>query len=111
VNLTQAVALFQALIEFNLFAPKQTIGWPFLRKLNAFQDFWDKECPRFGEDGALGWRNSMDLDAYICTDEQAFSGEFEDIEDQFKRFYLNELSASFDEWYLTLIQVSETGVA
>jgi hypothetical protein len=41
----------------------------------------------------------MDLDAYICTDEQAFRGEFEDIEDQFKRFYLNELSASFDEWY------------
>ncbi|KAI8876533.1 DUF1740-domain-containing protein [Backusella circina FSU 941] len=53
----RAVAILQGSIEFNLFQPqlfsmslnKQT------EKMASFDDFWDSEVARFGEEGALGW--------------------------------------------------------
>lgn len=53
----RSVASWQALLEFNLFAPKS------LKNSNAlhndwttlFEPFWDSNCPRIGEDGSEGW--------------------------------------------------------
>ena len=60
-----AVGLWQALLEFNLFMPKQ-FG-PSMdnsqdlttRKdcLSSFEDFWESEVPRIGEEHAKGWES------------------------------------------------------
>ena len=56
-----AVALWQALLEYNCFLPKefegdQVAGTSFTStRMNAFEKFWDSEIPRIGEVGAQGW--------------------------------------------------------
>jgi tetratricopeptide (TPR) repeat protein len=59
-----AIASFQALMELNLFRP-QLPSFATERdqdvELDRFEDFWDSECLRFGEEGATGW-NSFDPD-------------------------------------------------
>jgi hypothetical protein len=93
----RAVALFQGLIELNLFAPISFSSYPFPRKLGLFKDFWEKECKRFGENGALGWNQSLELDPYIC-DDMAEDHDKLIEEDQFNGLYLLEFNASFKEW-------------
>jgi hypothetical protein len=56
----RAVACLQALLEFNVFRPREI---PHNRLMSAFADFWDSEAPRIGDDGARGWCNSLDFDA------------------------------------------------
>lgn len=53
----KAVACYQALIEFNLCCPQELLHEPSRIKLEFFETFWDSGCPRFGEQGALGWHN------------------------------------------------------
>eukprot|EP00249_Psilotum_nudum_P017451 c26330_g1_i1 orf=1196-3601(+) len=48
-----AIGLFQAQIEFNLFAPPIKLSEG--KKQRLFQDFWESGAPRIGEDGAAGW--------------------------------------------------------
>jgi NRDE-2, necessary for RNA interference len=55
-----ATATFQGLIELNFFRPPTqppTSSKSHDLELDAFEEFWDSECPRFGEEGAQGWRN------------------------------------------------------
>lgn len=100
----RAVALFQGLIEFNIFQPTSVASYPVPRKLDSFKEFWDLECRRFGEDGAVGWSKSGHLEPYICEDDDNEKEEdlFEDIEDNMKRFYLSELNLCFKEWYFII---------
>ena len=49
------MALFQALVEFNLFSPKFPGYFGVDNKLKSFKSFWDSGVPRFGENDALGW--------------------------------------------------------
>ena len=57
VGLTErALACYQALIEYNLCSPSEISGDDKSQK-EFFETFWDSGCPRFGEDGALGWSN------------------------------------------------------
>ena len=53
----KAVACYQALIEYNLCCPHELLQEPSRIKLEFFETFWDSGCPRFGEQGALGWHN------------------------------------------------------
>jgi len=48
--------IFQALIEFNMFNPKNL---PFNEKIEKFQDFWEgKTCIKTGEiDNFNGWED------------------------------------------------------
>lgn len=46
-----AVASWQALLEMNFFRPTAEQGTA------SFQDFWESEVPRVGEDGARGWEH------------------------------------------------------
>lgn len=53
----KAVACYQALIEFNLCCPQELSQEQFKTRLEFFETYWDSGCPRFGEQGALGWNN------------------------------------------------------
>jgi hypothetical protein len=48
-----ATALFQAEIEFTVFCPSLLLTEN--SKLRLFEHFWNSDCPRVGEEGAVGW--------------------------------------------------------
>jgi hypothetical protein len=57
-----AIAIWQALLEFNFLAPLSPPSNG--SRLDSFQEFWDSEVLRIGEDGAKGWKNfSEDAEA------------------------------------------------
>lgn len=47
-----AIAIWQGLLELNVFSP---VNLPPEEKLAKFIDFWEAELPRIGEQNALGW--------------------------------------------------------
>jgi hypothetical protein len=53
-----AVAIWQGLLEFNLFAPSLPLNPT--QKTDLFKCFWESEVPRIGEDNALGWRHFVE---------------------------------------------------
>ncbi|GAA5861515.1 hypothetical protein JCM3774_000276 [Rhodotorula dairenensis] len=65
----RATATFQALVEFNLFRPREfqrseqerVMPWR-ERLLRGFEAFWDAESPRIGEEGARGWASTSPED-------------------------------------------------
>lgn len=60
-----AVGLWQALLEFNFFMPKQfgrSMGdaqdfATHRDRLSSFEEFWESEVPRIGEEDAKGWES------------------------------------------------------
>ncbi|KAL1304561.1 hypothetical protein AAFC00_003537 [Neodothiora populina] len=52
-----SIALWQAIIEFHLFSPRALSLEDTKPALESFEEFWESEVPRFGEDGAQGWCN------------------------------------------------------
>ena len=62
----RAVAIWQALIEFNLFRP---LSWKPDEDLSSFEDFWESEAVRVGEPGALGWSGTH-AQRTPCDDQQ-----------------------------------------
>ncbi|OAG01896.1 DUF1740-domain-containing protein [Paraphaeosphaeria sporulosa] len=52
-----ALAIWQALLEYHIFAPLDQ-PLPQEEVLRNFEEFWESEVPRIGEDNAKGWRNS-----------------------------------------------------
>ena len=106
----RAIAVFQALIEFNLFTPTLLTSEMSVQVLNCdlysdsiamkltsvlskdcttlFEPFWDSGCPRFGEDGAVGWSqvmvnknainaktNSGEIQSFLDTEENKIVSE------------------------------------
>ena len=56
----QSVAIWQVVFEFNLYRPPSSgndkIAPLFSEKLKtSFEDFWESEVPRIGEEGSAGW--------------------------------------------------------
>ena len=56
-HLEKATALFQAQLEYNLFAPSDTSGLSPSDLLEYFQAFWESTAPRLGETNAQGWKH------------------------------------------------------
>jgi hypothetical protein len=52
-----ALATWQALLEYHTLAPLDPMSST-KETLQKFEDFWESEVPRIGEDNAKGWRNS-----------------------------------------------------
>lgn len=54
----KAIANFQALVEFNFHCPDElkSLSVSLGDKIKYFEPFWDSGVPRFGEDGAKGWK-------------------------------------------------------
>uniref|UniRef100_UPI00398ECA2A nuclear exosome regulator NRDE2 isoform X2 n=1 Tax=Pristiophorus japonicus TaxID=55135 RepID=UPI00398ECA2A len=55
----KAIALFQALIDFTFFKPDSVAGLITKAQVEFFEPFWDSGEPRFGEEGARGWKAWM----------------------------------------------------
>ncbi|XP_041071203.1 nuclear exosome regulator NRDE2 isoform X1 [Carcharodon carcharias] len=55
----KAIALFQALIDFTFFKPDSVAGLITKAQVEFFEPFWDSDEPRFGEEGARGWKAWM----------------------------------------------------
>ena len=54
--LEQAIAIWQAILEFSFFRPSELEGEKSSRRLLESLDiFWESEAPRIGEPGAKGW--------------------------------------------------------
>ncbi len=53
-----AEAIWQSLLEVNFSSPRQQLSKIDTTKL--FNDFWESEVPRIGEDGSLGWRHFIE---------------------------------------------------
>ena len=84
-----AIALFQALVELNLFRPASRPATSEKEReveLEQFEEFWDSECPRFGEQNALGW-NAFDPDAPVPETEPVQDDDIygDDIESWYRR--------------------------
>ncbi|EYB84709.1 hypothetical protein Y032_0311g2138 [Ancylostoma ceylanicum] len=52
----RAIASVQATIEYNFLVPDSLNGSPEEKKREAFEKFWNSGVPRFGDEGARGWR-------------------------------------------------------
>ncbi|KAF1954822.1 DUF1740-domain-containing protein [Byssothecium circinans] len=50
-----ALAVWQALLEFQLLRPKSLLNESLKECLRSFEEFWDSEVARIGEEGAAGW--------------------------------------------------------
>ena len=58
-----ALAIWQGLLEFNFFAPPKSLT--FEEKIDHFNEFWESEIPRIGEDGALGWHHFVENEGVL----------------------------------------------
>ncbi|CAL1288071.1 unnamed protein product, partial [Larinioides sclopetarius] len=56
----KSVAIFQSLIEFNLFSISISGSFSLSEQITCMEPFWDSGVPRFGEDGALGWATTVE---------------------------------------------------
>ncbi|KAF4545396.1 uncharacterized protein LTHEOB_5229 [Lasiodiplodia theobromae] len=76
----RAIALWQALLELQLFRPP-TFGedTPKSSILQDFEEFWESECPRFGETGAVGWANARQDGVFPDPPESTIQDEEVDI--------------------------------
>lgn len=76
----RAIALWQALLELQLFRPP-TFGedTPKSTILQDFEEFWESECPRFGEAGAVGWANARQDGVFPDPPESTIQDEESDI--------------------------------
>ncbi|XP_065883465.1 nuclear exosome regulator NRDE2-like isoform X2 [Dysidea avara] len=60
----KAVALYQALLEFNLCCPPSLSADITIREAIAFlEPFWDSGAARIGEVGAVGWKNWVERES------------------------------------------------
>ncbi|XP_076048708.1 nuclear exosome regulator NRDE2-like [Oratosquilla oratoria] len=76
----RAVALFQALIELNLFVPKTFKGFKVSleSKLALFEPFWDSRSPRVGEKDAKGWSSVMEKREQVIFPEVILGGAYDE---------------------------------
>ncbi|KAF1976316.1 DUF1740-domain-containing protein [Bimuria novae-zelandiae CBS 107.79] len=76
-----ALAIWQALHEYHALAPFDTT-LPVPEALQKFEEFWDSEVPRIGENNAKGWRSS-DFDDGPPVDTKFFPLDDPDPKDAF----------------------------
>lgn len=88
-----AVAAWQALLEYQFFRPihfesdeHRAGSSSHQETLSSFEEFWDSEVPRIGEDGAAGWAN-------ICAKQGEALGPRADAVDQ-----LGQIENSLASW-------------
>ena len=88
----KTIALFQALVELNLFSPQFPGSYSLEDRLATFEPFWESGAPRFAENGAVGWamvtRNRHSIGQNETT--ESFSNPNNDeIEDKLIQEYLH----------------------
>ena len=58
----RAVAILQALVEFNCHSPSDLNGDSYEERLDVFEEWWDSEVPRIGEEGCAGWNKKLKIE-------------------------------------------------
>ncbi|RIB25556.1 NRDE-2, necessary for RNA interference-domain-containing protein [Gigaspora rosea] len=69
----RAYSCWQAMIELTFFAPKKIQQKDFYDRVVAFENFWEAEWPRFGEDDAKGWSYYFEQDVEIVESSEDVS--------------------------------------
>ncbi|TPX33051.1 hypothetical protein SeLEV6574_g08419, partial [Synchytrium endobioticum] len=59
----RAIACFQAMLEMTCFPPEAVTNASFTQMMLSFEDFWESEVPRVGDEGAKGWKFTNIRDA------------------------------------------------
>lgn len=78
----KALASFQALTEYNLFAPSSVNRVTKETKMAAFEEFWDSTCPKIGTSGGCGWRNWNGQTSSAADSEETSADPLEDLEEE-----------------------------
>ncbi|KAI1608548.1 NRDE-2, necessary for RNA interference-domain-containing protein [Exophiala viscosa] len=63
----QAVGMWQAMLEYNLFRPNPITANDLIP---ALEQFWTGEVPRIGEEGAAGWSSNTNVEVKENADKQ-----------------------------------------
>ncbi|PFX27186.1 Protein NRDE2-like [Stylophora pistillata] len=80
----KAVACLQAMVELNCFcSPELERNTPVTGQMAFLETFWDSGQPRFGEDGASGWKS------WTAQGNRTDSSKFFDVQKIFKESYGN----------------------
>lgn len=88
----RAIANFQALIEFNFFAPEQLQRYIRLDDwLAFFEPFWDSGNPRFGEAQAIGWCSAM-------KNKETHSTTLQNLETEHEESVMNSSNPKWKNW-------------
>jgi hypothetical protein len=92
--------MYQALIEFNCFCPEAYARLDLEKKRDLFEIFWEKELPRFGQDAAPAWENTIFMDASGLELDQSLEPEFSGFEDEThpRQWIKKERFAEFYHW-------------
>ncbi|KAK4312565.1 hypothetical protein Pmani_016030 [Petrolisthes manimaculis] len=82
-HMERGVALFQALVELNIFLPNhvRSPDTTLEAKLALFEPFWDSRAPRFGEKSAVGWAKVMQRKEAIQYPEVILEGTRDEEDD------------------------------
>ncbi|KAG4306423.1 hypothetical protein PORY_000411 [Pneumocystis oryctolagi] len=80
-----SIASIQALIEFNFFRPDAFSCNTNNDYLDEFEQFWESEAPRFGEDGSKGWKNYYNVSNNIIS----FKNDSNDVVSNTQNMYEN----------------------
>ncbi|KAG9784618.1 hypothetical protein KCU88_g2687, partial [Aureobasidium melanogenum] len=65
----EAIGIWQALLEYNFFRPEKPTSEELFE---SFQQFWESEVARIGDEGATGWKSMSSADLEANTDRKAF---------------------------------------
>ena len=94
----KSIAIFQALIEFNLFTPqKLNQAMPLEDWITLFEPFWDLGSPRFGEPNSYGWAKVLE-NKYLPSITQSVN--IDDKEDEIVKSEHNKAAIWFKIEYL-----------
>lgn len=79
----RSIALFQALVELNLFCPKHSRAKDVTleAKLALLEPFWDSRAARFGEENAVGWAQVMQRREPVQFPEVILEGTVDEDDD------------------------------
>ncbi|KAJ3299178.1 hypothetical protein HK104_009782 [Borealophlyctis nickersoniae] len=83
----KAIGLLQGMVEFSCFCPPHVADQSFEQRLDKFEQFWESECPRFGEEGAVGWSSSLGREEDLAASSS-----------NPRRIFQNPLSGDLNEW-------------
>ena len=92
-----ATAAWQALLEFVFFKPisvqasnRHKDGLSREVAISMFENFWDSEVPRIGEEGAKGWVNFSQKQGELVQSKSETANDLEETDDRWKLWLASE---------------------
>lgn len=89
-----SIAIWQALLEFNVFRPTSLQHAETAVATTAFEQFWESETPRIGDPGARGWHQADLADQVLQESTQSLEIDDPGLEHKYSSFSKKEQEAS-----------------